>query len=824
MSQSHLHIARPESGWTASPLDRLTITAGRGARVIACDGVGQEYFSAPAAAEVTLIVGGALGTHTVRAVDATGAVLDELRFEVDALTRLDDEGGRFHELLGVLNHTMRCYTPSGEASLDWRGKTYRNFVSWMLDHVHTAKGMQYFSDATGGWVELWRDGQLEDGMCWSFAWADRGPGYYDTAYGPAGYARRVDGALFTRQPVENHNEYNFVECAHLAWKGSGDDAWMKAVLDACIKALDYSMHDPARWSSRFGLLKRGYTIDSWDFQVHDQHTIEFRLATEQMIDPQRTKFGVFFGDNHGYAHACDCLAEMLEHARRTGEADRFRQRSRDIRRRLDSLTWNGAFFTHHVEEDDSIKRDLGVDEASQIAMSNAYALNRGILHEQAVPILKTYLDLRANLPAGSPGEWYSIYPPFGRGFGRDSGKWQYMNAGVHGHAAGELARGAFEHGFEQYGADILERLRELAKVSGGMVRFAWTGAVEPPPAPQKFTPVDLVASANMDLWDKGSATAAGWMRGGDGNDMRNLPTGRQELAGAPWRIADPAANDRRAVIAVARRDGWPEQIIVPVDNAKAGAIYLVHTVNSLGPSKVAGVMSLRYEDGSEHSTYIQAGTHITGWWFPELKATDAGVAWRGPNPRSNDVGVCWAALANPHPDKPIRQLEFSAARDGAIYAVLGLTLADRPPYHAPELVSHGGPDNWSGGLCVAALIEGLAGVRDRATAMADVRLSPRWTAAGILRVSIVVRYPASKGYVAYEYMHHAAERRIELLITGSGRQLDLRVLLPTGAQSATAATVDGRNVAVMTESVEQSLYATLPIALAATTRVDIQYR
>jgi hypothetical protein len=125
---------------------------------------------------------------------------------------------------------------------------------------------------------------------------------------------------------------------------------------------------------------------------------------------------------------------------------------------------------------------------------------------------------------------------------------------------------------------------------------------------------------------------------------------------------------------------------------------------------------------------------------------------------------------------------------------------------------------------MAALIEGLAGVRDRATAMAVVRLSPRWTAAGVSRVSIVVRYPASKGYVAYEYAHHAAEQRVELLITGSGRQLDLRVLLPTGATSAASATVDGRPAAVKTESVEQSLYATLPVTLAAPMHVNIQYR
>jgi hypothetical protein len=117
------------------------------------------------------------------------------------------------------------------------------------------------------------------------------------------------------------------------------------------------------------------------------------------------------------------------------------------------MAWNGKFYTHFIDEDPTVKRNLGVDEKSQIAQSNAYSLNRDIRPDQQKAIIETYLNLKNNLPVGSPGEWYAIYPPFQRGFGSHGEIWQYMNGGVGGHVAGELALGAYHAGYEQYGTD-----------------------------------------------------------------------------------------------------------------------------------------------------------------------------------------------------------------------------------------------------------------------------------------------------------------------------------------------------------------------------------
>lgn len=824
-----LRIARADAGWTVRPLDVVTVIVPRPGTLVARDGAGREYCRANVAREFALTVAGALGQHTVTWRAGAGKGMDRLTFAVDAQSAIDDEGGRYRDAFDVFAKTMLLFAArhwgvdmqEGVCMLMWRKRAYPAYVWWILDHFHTAKGMQYLKRGTEGLLDLFRAAQRSDGLIWSNVHHDPVPGHRENAYGPYGYAWRDGGATFSRQPVENHPEYCYVSCLHLAWKGNGDDAWMKKHLKAAMRALDYSVTDRSRWSEKFGLLKRGYTIDSWDFQVDDKYTVRFDLATAMQIDPDRTKFGVFFGDNTGYALACLQLAEMLEHAGRKKQAAVYEQRAHEILERLTTLAWNGRFYTHRVEEDPTVVRDLGVDEKRQIAMSNAYSINRGITHAQSVAILETYRDLRAHAPAGSPGEWYAIYPPFERGFGGHGHRWQYMNGGVHGHAAGELARGAFEHGFEHYGADILARIAALGR-KHDVVRFAYTGATEPPPPPQQFTPVTIAAQATMDLHDAGAPGVPGWMGGETGNDMRNLPVGTQTLAGVPYAIPDPAQNGRRGAIGVGRRPGFPSVVEVPID-ACAGAVYLLHTAGDLGSAGIAATLTLCYTDGTAEPMYIERNKHLCGWWYPELTAADAGVAWRGPNVRSTDVGVCWAALTNPHPEKTIQKIVITASHDHATYALVGITLADRAPYHAPDPVSHGGPDNWAGGTCMFALMEGLAGVADTATAYRTVRLSPRWASAGVERVSATARYVASDGYVAYRYEHDAKARSIALTLTGSGERACLRVLLPRGAKRITRATLDARPVAATLEKIERSCYAVLNVPLGRACTVCVRY-
>jgi len=806
LEETPMHLLNAGKGQTvtARPLDMLKVLAS--GHVSVTDGEGKEYFAGQADGGTDFTVGGALGVHTVRVTDAGGRPAGERPFRVEAQSGIDDGGGVFRKLFDVLERTMNIY--GGTGTTRFRGQEYKHFVPWILDHVHTAKGFKYLSPHADGLVNLLKSLQKQNGMIWSFVSPEAD--YHLSAYGPYGYAETFDGCVAVRQPVENHCEYNYVDCVHLAWQSGGDDAWMRGMLDSCKKALDYGMADRARWSERHQLLKRGYTIDSWDFQPHDRYLVAFPLGRGQMIDPEKTKFTIFYGDNTGYAQACDDLAAMLAHAGRADESAHYAARAAGIRERLDALAWNGEFYRHRIEEDPSVTRDFGVDESRQISFSNCYTLNRGCARGQAEAILRSYQKIWANRPDGSPGEFYAIYPPFERGFDEagSNGKWQYMNGGVHPHAAGELARGAFRFGFAKYGADILRRVLAMAEKSGGVLKFAYTGAETPAPPAQVFTPVDISAQANMDTWNDGKAAkngVTGWLSEDRDNDLRHMPTGGQIFAGVPYTVIDPARNGRKAAVAVSQRSGLPQNVDIPV-NAAAGSLYLLHATSGCPESRLVSFVTFLYADGTERMKPLLHGKHVTNWWFASLDADGAGIAWKGKTEKCFGMGVCWAEMANPHPERQIKAVRFTAGPDGALYALLGLTLSDRPSHKKPPFESTGGPDNWSGGLCMAALMEGLGGVTDKKTVYSHAEIAPRWTAAGVDGVRLTARYAASKGYVAYRYAHDAKNRTIGLAATGSGSHGDFKILLPEGATGVRHVTVNGVAFAHTVEKNGESLY------------------
>jgi hypothetical protein len=542
-----------------------------------------------------------------------------------------------------------------------------------------------------------------------------------------------------------------------------------------------------------------------------------------VVVPGKTKFGIFFGDNTGYYDACNQLAEMLDAAGQLDNAEKYRKRGREILERIIDLSWNGKFFTHFVDEDPEVKRNLGVDEKSQIAQGNMYSLNRGLPHEMNKAIINTYLELRNRLPEGSPGEWYAIYPPFERGFGMHNTKWQYMNGGVAGHAIGEMARGAYENGFETYASDVLLRTLDLMKKGDGRLWFAYTGSIPAAPPPPVFRTVDISSQTNMDLWDIGGDGVFKWMNTTrPGNDMRGLPTGEQTFKNIRFKVLDPSANKRRAVIGLSYSNGFPRSAAVPV-NDSAKAVYLLHSSSDNIPSTFAGAITFRYTDGSEISRNIVKFKDVTNWWFSSLTSEKAGVAWSGPNPVSTRVGVCWVAIDNPDPAKKIEKLIFHAPIEGGIYAIIAISLADKPHYVPPRMESFGGPDNWAAANAMAALVEGLAGVKNDGLAYDRVVLSPRWTSAGIDSVQVTIQLAASGGYLAYQYKHQTGPNTISLQITGSGNLVRGHVLLPEGILDVASVMSNGEPLDFKVSHTENSSYADFMLSLPGIQNVVIRY-
>lgn len=812
----------PEQG-PFGPLEEIHLETSIPGTLVVFDGRNREYFRSSVEKELEIRTGGGLGNHLVILLDENGEPVDFASFRVSCTTSIRDASDKYRRLLDNLYFTMTNEWEREASVVRFSGKYYHHFVRWLRDHVHTMKGMKYFYHELKTGIELYADSQRGDGMIWD-NYNKRPPegDYWEQRFDYGGFVRVVDQGRqeFRRIPVENDVEYLFIEGIYYTWKACGDDPWMERMLDPALKALQYSTTDPYRWSEKYRLLKRGYTIDTWDFQNDEDARISAGpglYGDPMVIRLPYTRFGVMFGDNTGMFASCMYLAEMLEHAGRTEEAARVRETGKGIRERLDALSWNGDFYTHHVPEDRSVERDLGVDESAQVSLSNAYSVNRMIGHEKAVSIIKTYQSIRERMPSTSPGEWYTIYPPFGKGYGGHNSLWSYMNGGVTSIVAGELAHGAFEHGFESYGVDILDRLLELSEETGGFLHCAYRGAM--PPVPERnFTPLSLKELANTDFRGNTVEGVAGWTGEGE-NDLHQFPTGKQEFHQVPFLVTDPEQNGRRACLGLSAAKNYADQALLKVGR-KAASVYLLHTT---GKNYYAGSIRLDYADGSGHVDHMGPGK-ISNWWYPTApvdrkQIPHMKIAWRGENKYSRNVGVCLYGLNNPHPEKEIRSITFRSAGDQTKWMVLGVTLSDHPVYFRPDFISAGIPDNWGAAAVVYALVEGLCGVKDSGVAFDHVLLSPRWQAAGEKEASVTIRYPASDGYVTYRYQHSGDMMKIDF--TGSMEKTGIRLLLPPDAVPSLVK-VNGRPVAFRTGSIEQSRYLVVEEIHATVNQVEVK--
>lgn len=795
------------------PLETVTVTGAQTGSISVRDGDGVEYVTLPAADSVSFRVSGALGTHNILNLDANGLLLDTAAFKTACKTYVADDGGRYSKLLqGLYKTLVNASSGDGSSLVEVNGKLYTYYICWLRDHTHTMKGMKFFDQKLKTGLELYADTQREDGMIYDRIRPKADvQGWRDYTFREGDFITTLNRGTqnpytLQRIPVENDVEYLFLECLYYTWKASGDTAWMAQYLDHCKKAVTYATSDQYRWSEKYGLLKRGYTIDTWDFVHADDGKL---TLGDNVCDINKTTFGVMFGDNTGMAVGCRYLAEMLRAAGRDTEAPEYDKLADDLYERLEDLAWNGEFYTHHVSEDPSFKRDVGnTDEAAQVTLSNAYSINRQIGKDKNKAIIKTYQRIREEMPANSPGEFYNCYPPFERGFHGPDHMWQYMNGGVSTIVGGELAHGAFENGFEEYGADILDRILGLADRYGGRLHVCFNGNPETEPPAREFTPVDLGEQANVTgAWK----AEGGW--GDEGNDLSRMPTGDQEFVQVPFQIC----GDGRGLGLSSTRAGFAEEIHVPIDGTH-GSIYLLHTAGSGGAPP--GEMEVHYADGQVEHQYIAVGGQLGSWFMPGSVEgqgfchapklphgwPDYQLAWRGGNDTFENVGIFIWGWNNPRPDAEIKEVVFRAAKNGGTWFVPGMTLCDQPVWFPQSDLSFGIPDCWGSAAVVYALLEGLAGIKDEGVAFDRATVAPRWTAAGVAAANVAVTYPASGGYAAYEYVLDGDTARIG--VAANGDDVTFKFLLPAG-KSASAVKVNGEVTKFDVEAVEKSNYVIL---------------
>jgi hypothetical protein len=328
----------------------------------------------------------------------------------------------------------------------------------------------------------------------------------------------------------------------------------------------------------------------------------------------------------------------------------------------------------------------------------------------------------------------------------------------------------------------------------------------------------------MDSWITGGENSKPWMDSKrEGDDLRYLPTGNQTFADIRFNVIDPGKNDRKSVVAVSRQKGFSETIEIPV-NKTAAAIYMLHTSSKPTSENVSGAVSLLYADGSKVTRYMLMGKQLTYWWFSRLKTDHSGIAWYGSNDVSKGVGISWCAIDNPHPEKSISKIILHAAEDETIYTVLGITLSNQKHYVPVNPVSYGGPDNWAAATNMAALIEGLAGVKDSPLTQAYDQpiISPRWNETKTDTVNVTIRYAPSNGYFAYSYINQPNQNRIQLVVTSGAEKINHHILIPQNKKPKSVI-LGGKPVPFTTSLVEQSHYVDFTVEQQAAHEIIVQY-
>ncbi|MEW6510958.1 MAG: hypothetical protein AB1428_08385 [Bacteroidota bacterium] len=333
------------------------------------------------------------------------------------------------------------------------GKRLRGFRSpdspsiWLRDHSDIVRAGRYWEKELNGAIDHFAETQSAQGWLFdNFGTLPEKPP-----------AERENWARYIRVPVEADVEFRFVKAVYLTWQATGDDRWLRRMMPHMEKGLAYSVSDPWRWDRKTRLVKRALTIDTWDFDytAGRHHWLNFQ------IDDQ-TFWGIMHGDNSGTYEAFLLMARCHEVLKNRKRARYWLDEAAALRTRANRVCFNGRFYTHHVPL--TPRTVPGVDETAQLSLSNPMGINRGMsTHAIAVSIIREYESRGRTTGAFAP--WFSIDPPFPAGaFGEAKlVPGAYCNGGIMPLVGGELARAAFEHGFEEYGVKQLLKYEELTR-------------------------------------------------------------------------------------------------------------------------------------------------------------------------------------------------------------------------------------------------------------------------------------------------------------------------------------------------------------------------
>lgn len=215
---------------------------------------------------------------------------------------------------------------------------------------------------------------------------------------------------------------------------------------------------------------------------------------------------------------------------------------------------------------------------------------------------------------------------------------------------------------------------------------------------QIFEPVDIRAVSNRGFADDAAGDGiGGWADQGPTNDMACFKLyGNQKFAGMQFEIINPKENDGKSAIVLRGQNdkSVPDEVVVPVGK-KAKGVYFLHASPWLGGSEQVGSYTLVFDDGTEYAVDLFGGEEVFNWWNTD-RSDSAIVGWSGKND-SSTVSLAVFPVANPYPDKVIKEIKAATIGIGPYLCIAGISLTDSGPYLPVEKIENiGNPDttNW----------------------------------------------------------------------------------------------------------------------------------
>jgi len=382
---------------------------------------------------------------------------------LNAQTTFGKDSGVYGMMLNDLKKSLYENPALKKVTLD--GKERLMFVSWIRDHIHTMKAYKYWEKDLGSYLDFFMGRQTPKGMYFDYweSYKDHSVGqlYFTNCFDREFYFVDVDHQnFFFRMPIEADLEYLLVEGVYTYWQTSGDQAYLKQWLPTLVKGMKYEMNDPLRWSAKNMLVKRPYSIDTWDFTSQPDSLKSVERLLYHIGNTLATPKGIMHGDNSGMFQASKQLAGLFE---ATGQPDAAREWDLQgdlFQQRLNSVCWNGKFYSHFIPEE-PVPSQIKTDPINSIGLSNTYSINRGATTpEMAASIIKTYQEIGEKTKNESMAPWFGIYPFIAPHFGNYK-VGEYMNGAVLPLVGGELTKAAFQNGFEKYAVEQLKVLDQI---------------------------------------------------------------------------------------------------------------------------------------------------------------------------------------------------------------------------------------------------------------------------------------------------------------------------------------------------------------------------